>query len=114
MARYSPVYSAQFINYTDTAPNQSFTVPAGFTAVVRQITIICELGGMVATVSFKNSSVAPANLFYYVSLAAVFSYAQQQLHVVVPENGEILLGLTALDLATACYVGGYLLTNTAP
>lgn len=114
MARYSPVFSAPFIYYTDSTPNTEFEVPAGFTAVVRQITAVCEAGGLALTASIQDAGVGPPIVFFAKSVFGVFEYVAQELRVVAPENSLIELSLSSEALATAVYVGGYLLQNTLP
>jgi len=108
---YSPVYSSQFIVHTGTAPNSQFEVPAGFTAVIRQITVASFAAAVEWDVTIQNDASAPACAIAVGTLAAIAEATQQQLHVVVPAAGFIIFNnLTVGDNCNA-YVGGYLLTN---
>lgn len=111
MPSYSPVFSTQFIVYTDETPNESFEVPEGFTAVVRDITLWVGVGGHYATVGFGNSVDAPIAWFAYLSEVTIANTAQWQGRVVVPGGGYINLDTGGLSYEDSVYVGGYLLRN---
>lgn len=109
---YSPVYSVPFIIYAPGAPNNSFEVPSGYTAVVREFDLYTELGGTQATCQLYNT-VAPV----YVNFAALLAVgavttAQWRGHVAVPGGYIIALNVDGLSTGDSAFVGGYLLQNT--
>jgi hypothetical protein len=108
---YSPVFSAQFIAYTNDSPNAQFEVPEGFTAVVRDITLWVSAGGRYATVGFQNSSIAPTVWFAWLQQETLGGSSQWTGRVVVPGGGFINLDTDGITLSDAVYVGGYLLRN---
>ncbi len=108
---YKAVYSVALVEYTDSAPNYTFEVPSANTAVIREITAYCALGGVALGVAIQSEEGAPALTVAYMDLAGVSSYQQWSGRVVVPPAGIITLSVTAVDLETDIYVGGYLLTN---
>jgi hypothetical protein len=109
---YSPVYSQGFIYYTEEAPNTTFDVPAGFTAVVRQWSCYLEAGGVVAQISGANAPGAPYTVFDTQEAAGLVQQLQGHGHWVVPGGGSILLYSPSLGSGVSAYVGGYLLRNT--
>lgn len=112
MPSYSPVFSSQFILYTDAAPNLSFLVPAGMTAVVRDFSLQTNLGGAVAQVAIQNSEAAPAIVIAQLETVGFPAYDHLEGRWVVPENGLVNLSVSTVDSGTSVYVGGYLLRNT--
>ena len=111
---YSPVYSAQFINYTDSSPNTLFDVPSGYTAVVRDIGFWCGGGESLIVVYFGNSPLAPE-----VTIAGTTQFGVNTLYhwsgrCVVPGGGVIGLYQQTLGVGATAYVHGYLLANTIP
>jgi len=109
---YSPVFSSQFISYTDAAPNTSFDVPTGFTAVVRDITAYATLAATELLVQYGNGEDAPLVSFAQLTLGGISAYAQWTGRVVVPAGGTIELDAGSLVSGLEIYVGGYLLRNT--
>lgn len=108
---YSPVYSAQFINYISTDGDTEFEVPPGFTAVVRYASYYDDLGAGFAYVYYQNSIDAPAIVFVALNVIGVNQLAAQHMRVVIPENGIITLVTASLGEGPQVYVGGYLLRN---
>lgn len=111
MAGYSPVYSAPFIQYTASTPNQSFLVPEGFTAVVRQISVAQEIADWYAYVNIQDSEAAPDLTIWLGVAAGAETYVAGEGRWVVPEGGLITLGYGTLGTIPSGYVGGYLLRN---
>lgn len=109
---YSPVFSTQFIVYVDAAPNLSYEVPAGFTAVVRDVTFYATIAGTLCQVTIQDSGAAPVVTVVSEELAGLGAYEQWTGRVVVPEGGFIGLVLGSLAAGINAYVGGYLLRNT--
>lgn len=108
---YSPVYSTAFITYTSSTPNLAFEVPAGFTAVVRQISIYQDVGAFQATLAFQDSDAAPQYYVYVGEQAGLINYLAQEGRWVLGAGGIMTLYLSTIDDSLTCYVGGYLLTN---
>lgn len=106
-----PVYSAQFIVYTDAAPNSEFEVPEGFTAVVRQCTLFTQLGAANAQPFFSDAPGAPGVTFASLTTAGVAQADQWQGHVVVPGGGFIVLNINTILAGSQFYAGGYLLRD---
>jgi hypothetical protein len=109
---YSPVFSQPFVQYTASTPNPSFEVPAGFTAVVRQISCSQEITDWLLNVSIQDSEAAPAMVIFSEHQAGIETYVAGQGRWVVPEGGIISIYLSSLGEVPAVYVGGYLLRNT--
>jgi hypothetical protein len=109
---YSPVFSSQFILYTDATPNLSFAVPAGFTAVVRDVTFYATVAGTLCQVAIQDSEDAEGVTVVSEELAGVGVYVQWTGRIVVPAGGLINLVLGSLAAGVNAYVGGYLLRNT--
>lgn len=112
MPSYSPVFSTQLILYTDAAPNLSFLVPDGFTAVVRDFSAQTNLGGVIAQLFVQNDVDAPLVCVAQAETAGVAGYDQWQGRVVAPAGATLSLELSTADSGTSVYVGGYLLRNT--
>jgi hypothetical protein len=72
---YSPVFSAAFIQYTSATPNSTFEVPAGFTAVVRQVTAYQDIGGYDLGVFLQDSDIAPTLQFVSFNDVAIANVA---------------------------------------
>lgn len=113
MASYSPVFSSQFILYSDATPNSSFIVPTGFTAVVRDFTAYANVSGTLCNLLIGDSSLAPDVTVASLELVGIASYGQWIGRVVVPENGIIEIYSGSLVTGLQVYVGGYLLRNVA-
>lgn len=112
MPSYSPVFSQGFIYYTEAAPNQNFDVPAGFTAVVRDISVSCEAGASVFNLVTYNGDGAPGVTEVYLEVTGALVSAHWEGRIVVPGGGTIYLGQYTLGVDGAAYVGGYLLRNS--
>lgn len=112
MPSYSPVFSAPFILYTDGTPNNSFLVPEGFTAVVREVDVTTELGASAFVVYTADSEEAPGVAFVYLTTEGALQSQHWEGRVVVPGEGFIGLGQYTLGVGATAYVGGYLLRNT--
>lgn len=112
MPSYSPVFSAQFINYGASTPNTEFEVPSGFTAVVRDVSAFAQAGATVFDVRYQNDEDSPSIVFWGGNPIGIWVPSQWQGRVVVPELGIISLGVESVDESFTCYVGGYLLRNT--
>jgi hypothetical protein len=112
VASYSPVFSSQFILYTDETPNTQFAVPEGFTAVVREvdIRIADTLAGV--TVGISTDAGAPTIWFTQLTVGVTYASAQWQGRVVCPSPGLIVLSEGSVGTGLTIYVGGYLLRNT--
>jgi hypothetical protein len=109
---YSPVYSAPFIQYTSSTPNLSFEVPAGFTAIVRQISVYQDVGSFVASLAFQDSEAAP-NIFVWTGeQSGLVNYIATEGRWVLGEGGIMTMYLSSVLDSLTVYVGGYLLRNT--
>lgn len=111
MPSYSPVFSSQFIVYTDATPNTLFEVPSGFTAVVRDFTAFATASLTLVQLSISDSTGAPECTFASLNLTGLEIAQQWTGRVVVPENGFIVLTAGTLRANLQAYVGGYLLRN---
>jgi hypothetical protein len=111
---YSPVYSAPFIQYTPDTPNGSFAVPAGFTAVVRQISIVQGIGGYSWACNIQDSEAAPELTIAAGTDIGVNVVDAREGRWVVPGGGIISAIASAVGDSVSIYVGGYLLTNIEP
>jgi hypothetical protein len=109
---YSPVFSQGFIYYTEATPNESFLVPAGFTAVVRECDLYLSEAEVAAWVGL-NFDAGGGNLwFWYASGISVASSQPWRGRVVVPGGASIVVDVAALGVSDSLYVGGYLLRNS--
>lgn len=111
MPSYSPVYSSQFIVYTPAAPNTEFLVPAGFTAVVREIDYYQEAGSSTMVVSIQDSDDAPVATFAALNLTGTINSDQWTGRVPVPAGGTIELYGVSIGTGFTAVVSGYLLRN---
>lgn len=114
MASYSPVYSAAFIEYSAATPNESFDVPAGFTAVIREFTTYDEAGGFITWCYIQNSAAAPGFVVASLQGVGVAQYDHWQGRIVVPGGGIISINASVLGNDGQIYVGGYLIRNVLP
>lgn len=112
MPSYSPVFSAPFVQYTPSTPNQSFLVPEGFTAVIRQASCSQNIGGFIFYVYIQDSEAAPALDLIVLAQEGVANYVEAQGRWVVPGGGIITAALSELGSSCSMYVGGYLLRDT--
>lgn len=112
MPSYSPVFSSQLLLWTSSTPNLSFEVPAGFTAVVRDVQAYSLAGGTGLRVFLQSGGVGPP--VYVASLQAIGENvsAQWQGRVVAYAGDTINLDVAELGADDTVYVGGYLLRNT--
>ncbi len=108
---YSPVYSAPFIQYSAAAPNTSFEVPAGYTAVCRYGVVTQDIGAYDASFYFQDSEAAPYVTFWSKTGIGEFNTEEWKGRVVVPAGGIIYLFFSTLGSAPSGYLGGYLLRN---
>jgi hypothetical protein len=113
MARYSPVYSTSFVLYTPSTPNNSFLVPEGFDAVVRQGTYYEGTGVGYADVVIQNSEAAPGITIMALKGLGVNQVESAEGRWFVPSGGVIYVFEAALGTQPQVYVGGYLLRTTA-
>lgn len=105
------VFSQAFILYTASTPNSSFIVPAGYTAVVRQISVAQDIGDWYAYVNIQDSEAAPVLTIWIDTALAVVNYTSAEGRWVVPGGGVISLGFQTLGSVPSGYVGGYLLRD---
>ena len=108
---YSPVYSAPFVQYTPSTPNLSFAVPAGYTAVVRQISCVQDIGDWELGLVIQDSEAAPTLQVFGTTAIGAPASVQAEGRWVVPGGGIITVELTEIGSACFVYVGGYLLQN---
>lgn len=112
MASYSPVFSAGFLYYAPDSPNEHYEVPAGFTAVMRDVAVYTTVGGVALYVAVRLASSAPFVNVIALGTAGVNSSNQWTGRIVIPAGGFIDLGVSSLGADDCAYVGGYLLRNT--
>lgn len=112
MPSYSPVYSVPFVQSTPGAPNMEFAVPAGFTAVIRQISFVQEVGATAVWVTISDDLEAPELTIAQQYEYGAFIQWQQQGRWVVPGGGYIVLHASTIGSDLSAYIGGYLLRNT--
>lgn len=111
MPSYSPVFSAAFIEYTESTPNLTFEVPEGFTAVIRQVATVQTTGAYAFGLYIQNSDEAPALQVIADSSAGVYNTYQWQGRIVCPGGGIITAYVNNILDELQVYVGGYLLRN---
>lgn len=112
MPSYSPVFSTGFLFSTDDTPNQLFEIPTGFTAVVRDVTCTCLVGGVYMEAYVYAAGAPEGCIFTLCTLDGVASAFQWQGRVAIAAPGFIGFNQSAFDLGTSVYIGGYLLRNT--
>lgn len=112
MPSYNPVYSTQLIAYTDSAPNNVYEVPEGFTAIIRYASYFESSGAGYADVYIQDSPTAPGITVIALEVTGVNQLQHADLRVVVPGGGLITLFEGALGSGPQVYVGGYLLRDT--
>lgn len=105
------VYSEQFFVYTTSTPNLSYTVPDGFTAVLRQWCGFVEVGLGGFLLFIQNSDEAPGCGIGFHNLAGLTQSFSDEFRVVVPGGGIITLAIFEEGENISCYVGGYLLRD---
>ena len=106
---FSPPYSSQLIVFTPLSPSDTFEVPAGMTAVIRDVTCYDPAGGSYAQVFIQDDDSAPRCMVAQAVAVGVPGYGQWTGRVVVPGGGFILLITTTVGDEPDVYVGGYLL-----
>lgn len=99
---------------TDTTQNQTFEVPAGFTAIVREVDVIGEASAVTFSAYIKNSSIAPACTFYLATDAGVTVHLQWTGRVCVGGGGFVGIAWSSIGVSLNAYVGGYLLSEATP
>jgi len=109
---YSPVFSAPLIQYTTAAPNTSFEVPEGFTAVVRQVTVLVTVGALSGGLFVADDVDAPPLWLDYWNELGVLAIHHQEGRWVCPGGSTLFIVLSELSYLASCYVGGYLLRNS--
>jgi hypothetical protein len=109
---YSPVYSTAFIEHTSTTPNTEFEVPAGFTAILRDVILYTEVGDEDASVGYYTATSGERIVVCALQALAINGTAEWQGRAVVTEGETILLIADGLALYSSVYVGGYLLQNS--
>jgi len=109
---YSPVFSAQFIVYTDSTPNTEYEVPAGFTAVVRQLSFFSSVSAAGWEFAINNTLGAPLCVIAGNSELGVLVFDNIEGRWVVPETGTMELFFSGPSSGVSFYAGGYLLRNT--
>lgn len=108
----APVYSVPFVQFAPGTENESFEVPSGFTAVVRQISISVTVASGIFAVNVRDSPDAPDFAIHQTSLTDVYSTQHTEGRWVCPETGIISFYQSDVDVDVYCYIGGYLLGNS--
>lgn len=111
---YNPVYSTGFIYFIDATPNTLFDVPEGYTADVRQFLVTTEAAVGSVALQVANGAGAPYITCVYLNVGGGVQSESWEGRIVVPGGGSIQIIGAALGLTLCVYVGGYLLTNSAP
>jgi hypothetical protein len=106
-----PVWSTQFIVYTESTPNTQFDVPAGYTAVIRQLTFFASVAGMGWEFAINNTLGAPLCIIAGNADLGLQVADQVEGRWVVPEGGTMELFFSGLSSGANFYAGGYLLPN---
>jgi hypothetical protein len=110
----SPVYSVPFIEWTNSTPNTEFLVPAGFTAILRDIIFFTAIGDELGSVGYQNAGADTDIRIAVFSAGGVNTTSEWHGRVVVNAGATILLLIGGLSTYSSVYVGGYLLTNDLP
>ena len=113
MPSYSPVFSVPLIQYGPETPNTQFLVPDGYTAVVRQISGVQNIGGFILWLAIADSEDAPNIIVYGAGQVGDFNTVQQEGRWVAPAGSLITLYFSETGSAFYAYAGGYLLRNAA-
>lgn len=111
MPSYSPVFSVQLILYAASTPNTSFEVPAGYTAVVRDIQAYSEAGGTGVRAFLQSGGDGPPIYFATLNAIGLNVSAQWQGRVVAQAGDLLEIDVAELGAEDTVYVGGYLLRN---
>lgn len=112
MPSYSPVFSQPFIEYTSETPNREFLVPAGFTAVVRDVEYFTEIGDTLAWMISGAEGAGFGTIFAAFNTLAIFASNHWEGRVVAPEGYLLTMTAEGIDDTFTGYCGGYLLRNT--
>lgn len=112
MPSYSPVYSSQFILYSEDTPNTTFDVPEGYTAVIRQLSYAVQASETLFSVSIGDTLSAPPVAIDIRTVTGLLTTEHQQGHWAVPGGGVIYLYVETVGANATVYIGGYLLRNT--
>lgn len=102
------VYSTRFLAFLGTgAPAETYTVPAGYVGVLREMTAFLRVGDLVyVTVDVDGVGVPVWQTFGTESSGSTFNWSSR---AVMPP-GSILNGSTNSAEASSLYASGYLLT----
>lgn len=108
-----PVRSERFIAVQGLTSSSSYTVPAGFRAVVAQITVYTDTSGigLFGQNVYAKSLTDGWEFYHHQAGISAPEYDAQELRVVF-EAGETIqvVGGSPLDVAWDVYLGGWLLT----
>lgn len=108
---YSPVYSVPFIEYTAAAPNETFLVPEGMTAVIRWAGGYVELGEDISNLWISGDLEAPKIYVAVLTPAGINTVSTWSGRVVALEGYTIGIDTANFGELSTVYVGGYLLRN---
>lgn len=112
MPSYSPVFSSGLIYYTGATPNTAFEVPAGFTAVVRDVSVYSGVGEVNLSLYVQLSDADPAVYVIGLNTTGANVSAHWEGRIVVGAGGTITIDIGELGYYDGAYVGGYLLRNS--
>jgi len=105
------VWSTPLIQYSTAAPNLSYLVPAGYTAVVRQISVLQDIGDYDFGCYKQADSTSPPVWFAYAHGLGLLEEYQREGRWVVEAGETLLITFSTLGSGISAYVGGYLLQN---
>lgn len=108
----NPVYSQPFVQYTPDTPNLQYLVPAGYTAVVRQLTIVNTVSAYEYAWYIADSEAAPQLTIAFNASVTIQTDQSQEGRWVVGEGGLIGLYVSVIGDNMNAYAGGYLLRNS--
>lgn len=108
----NPVYSQPFILYSTDTPNLSFAVPAGYTAIIRQLSAAQPAVAFSLALIMQLSEDAPYIFLVFEEATGLYNTLLLEGRWVVPEGGIITIDPTALGDSLTVYVGGYLIANS--
>ena len=106
------IFSAQLILYTEAAPNETFEVPAGFVAVMRDCSLFTAVGAAAGYVTVQNSATGPTVVVARLETVGALAYDQWQGRVVVPAGGFLSFVNGSFGTGGEFYAGGYLLQDS--
>lgn len=98
--------------YNGLAPNTSYTVPTGYTAVIRQISACAVAAATFIALVIQNSDEAPAVTVWSAEVSGLEVAVLQECRFVVPEGGTMSISWGTFEIEAFAYVGGYLLTDS--